>query len=269
MQTANSTLTIQIVGKRTDVPMASFLRVATQTLSILREIDADLSLRLNPVGVWRISDIRKAGGTITIQVYRDTDLAEGQIGEEAVSAYLEGFRRMDSQPVVPPHFSIASVARVKRMYNVLHHDGLADVTFSRNNESVKPTAQVAVNARKVIKNVGEFYYEDTTLEGNLDSVNVHGEQRFFIYEDITGHRVFCKFTGEAMLNEVRKALAKRVAVTGSGKFHRSGRPVQMKVAEIYIFREESALKRIADMPPIDVTGGESSETYVRRLFNGD
>lgn len=268
MQTANGTLTIRLTGKKPDMPITSFLRVVMQTVQVLREIDSDLSLRSNPGGVWRIRDIRKLDSVISIEIYRESHLIESQIGDEVVHVYMDGLNRIDSTAVIPPHFSLGAVSRINTICKTVQNDGLKDVEYSAQGMTARPSTRIASNARQIVKNLGKYYYEGTTLEGNLESVTVHGKRQFSIYDELNGNKTICRFP-EAIMDKVRACLGNRVSVNGEVKFERNGRPSVMKAVDIRAFKPEGEITPFNKMRPIDVTDGMESVEHVRRIFNGE
>ena len=113
-----------------------------------------------------------------------------------------------------------------------------------------------------------FYRSDTTLEGTLEVVDIHGEYEFAIYDILNGHKIKCKFEKE-MLDEVISLLRSRVAVTGEARFSRAGRPDSIKVRSLRQLRNADELPQFRAGEEIDLTGGMDSAEFVRRMRDAE
>jgi len=113
-----------------------------------------------------------------------------------------------------------------------------------------------------------FYQDYSAIEGVLDSVSVRGRPRFTVRQAWTG-RIVPGYFDIRMLDRVTAAVSKWVDVEGLVRFRDDGSVVSMS---------ETRRIRVDDRTPLnmlefegalpDLTGGLSSEEYVRRLRGG-
>lgn len=109
-----------------------------------------------------------------------------------------------------------------------------------------------------------------TFSGFIDAVNVHRDPIFFLYPTIGPTKIRCEFD-RTMLDDVRTALKQYVTVHGLMAY-RVGNPfpIRITVERFEINPPEDELPTLASlwgMAP-DLTGGLSSEEYIRQLRDG-
>ena len=87
------------------------------------------------------------------------------------------------------------------------------------------------------------------------------------WEVLTDYRVDCVLDGEH-LEGVKQYLGKRVGVTGRIRY-RHGKPLSIQVTAIREFKDRHELPQPSDLGKLDITGGKSSEEFVRDLRDGE
>lgn len=113
------------------------------------------------------------------------------------------------------------------------------------------------------------YYEISTLEGRLETIDVHGKKKVFgIYDVITNHKILCHFD-KSILPAVVAALSQRVSVEGMVKFDRSGTPLSINVDNFEVMPGMDELPQFDEGQGINITSGISSEDYVRGLRDAE
>ena len=257
---SGNTLTIRIAGKDDNVSFAAFVRVQRETLQILRDLDAEMSGGQKPLR-WDVVDV-SLNSPLTVTISGHSIDGPGLYSTEIASAYVDGMQQLEHAPELPRHFPVDTLERAKRLVSV-KNDGVASLVYSTpGRPPVEPTQHLAANVDYILKH--KFYLSDTTLEGMLEVVDIHGEYEFAIYDLLNGQKIKCRFEKE-MLEEVVSLLRSRVAVAGEAKFSRTGRAVSIKVRSIKRLRSAAELPQFRVGEEIDLTGGMDSAEFVRRM----
>jgi hypothetical protein len=134
-------------------------------------------------------------------------------------------------------------------------------------ESVSPTLRSAALIDEFFGRRAACHLSNTTVEGSLETVTIHGGEAFDVFDQLTGTRVRCMLP-DGQISEAVNALGKRVAVSGRAKFSDKGRPVSIEVESIRVLRTKSALPAASDFEgdgKLNITGGTDSAEFVRRL----
>jgi hypothetical protein len=249
-------ITIRVAGKGGDYVTAdSFLSVVREAISILHDLDANNTL------VWKLKH-----ASINSPVAM-TFVAEPRRGvehwEEGVSAtYVDLFSRLESGTDVPAEVPAKAVLRTTRLVDVLNN-GVGSISFSApGREPVSPTQRVQAKVKELVAARRDSYTDYVTLEGMLETVSVHGGDRFHVYDRITGHRTLCEIQHED-LERAKVALECRVWVRGRTRY-KGGKPIDMRVDAFGVFPGRNELPQFPDIQGIDVTGGIDSVEFVRR-----
>jgi hypothetical protein len=112
---------------------------------------------------------------------------------------------------------------------------------------------------------------DGTIEGMLEQINLHhGANVFYIYPEIGPRKITCHFPAR-LYDDAISAVGRRVEVSGA-LHYRVGAifPHQVAVTQIDAFPPDSELPDWEDLRgrAPDITGGLSSEAFVRELRSG-
>ena len=80
-----------------------------------------------------------------------------------------------------------------------------------------------------------------TIEGELESLMIHGTSHVVLHDRSTGHQVICCFGNTVSCEALRNAFGKRAAVTGEIRSRRSGERASIDVSSYYVFPPEHEL----------------------------
>jgi len=259
-----NTLTVRVVAKEDLVPLDSLLRVLNETLAMLRVIDEEMSSRGHRTLRWRVSEVRYHSPLMMTIVGEPSGNDGFSIG--VVTECLEGIGRLEKGEEPSPVFSELAMERAKKVASV-RNDGISSVVFSApDRQAVEPTQHLIANVDVILKR--RFRAEHTTIDGTLLAINVHKGLTFHVYDLVTGQGTSCSFPDE-LFEEAVTAIRHRVAVTGVAKYNRAGRPVTMKVGALRRLRPSADLPHFRAGEEIPITGGLSSEEYVRRMRDAE
>ena len=183
-------------------------------------------------------------------------------GKQTAAACVHGLAKLEMEPELPPHFNEDALLAVQKLVKGTQKEGARMTIAFDQGQGVTPTTQAVENIKKVVEKARK-YIDYGTIEGRLEEVSVHDGPHFTIWEALTNYAVNCAVTLER-LEEAKALLGQRVAVSGR-VYYLNHKPKSIQVEEIRRLRDASELPQLKDMPSIDITGGLSSEDYVRRL----
>lgn len=104
--------------------------------------------------------------------------------------------------------------------------------------------------------------------GTVDDVSLRGGLHFFLREQLGGRRVRVDAPADR-LDEVAPLLGRRIEASGPAVLDADRRPARLTLERLFVFPREEELPsledELAELRKIDITGGLSSEEFVRRL----
>lgn len=288
MKEQEDILEIEVTGKTDAIPFDSFLELASNTLSILQDLDASISQSENASLEWEIVKA-SLSSPLRVTVKGRSDIGV-DISGDVIRAYLSGVEEIEQGTQQPPqYFTETSLRKTRALVDVLN-DGIRKVAFRSplRGEPVVPSKKIADNVAVILEaqdleegidNVVELRAhsharteEQATITGTLETVTVHGKKpKFVIYDPLTGNRIDCLITDESILEEAKAALHPvpvRVSVTGTAKYNRQGYPTSIKVETFKKLRSRAELPSFKDLEGINFSGDLDPTEHVRRLRNG-
>lgn len=259
-------LTISVEGHDGGIPVDRLLELLTKTLAVLRDIDLEngedgkISLRWDVSKATTNSPIELTFSPQALPHRRDTSRA-------VVKSYMRGMRKIESGQGVPSDFGDDGLKEARGIVGLLER-GLSRIAFgSEGEEPVVPTLRSAALIDEFFGKRSTYHLTDTTIEGSLETVTIHGGDAFDVFDQLTGARVRCTLA-DGKIQDAVQALGKRVAVSGRTKFSDKGRPLSIEVESIRVLREKTGLPKASDFEgagKLDITGGMDSAEFVRRL----
>jgi hypothetical protein len=183
------------------------------------------------------------------------------VGKRIVAACVHGLDLLEKKPVLPPHFNEEALLAVQRLVKVAQKEGAKMTVASDGTKGVTPTTLATEHIRQIVEKA-RIYLDYGTLEGCLEEISVHVSPSFAIWESFTNNKIDCAITSDRV-EEAKTLLGRRVAVSGRVRY-RNHKPTLIQVENIRRLRDVGDLQS-RDIPPIDITGGLSSEEYVRRM----
>lgn len=258
--------TILVAGRDGGVPAEQFAEAVRRWLASVARIDAK-NHEDGKSGIrWHIvKATTNSPLTLTFEAHvpakrRDTSKA-------VVKTYMRGIRKLESGRGVPSDFDDETLKETKALLGLLDR-GVERLEFTApEEEKVVPTLRSVAIIKEYFGQRASYHKADTTVEGSLETVTIHGGEAFDVFDQLTGTRVRCDLP-EGKLNEAIEALGKRVGVSGRAKFSDKGRPISIEVESIRVLRERKDLPSASDFEgegKLDITGGMDSVEFVRRL----
>ena len=249
-------LRITISGKNDRLAVESFLTLAEETVHILRAIDKtspDRDEKLN----WFIESASKAS-PLTMEIGAND--ADSKRTNRAIQLFVGAVEVMNHSPTRPDGFPVGALHRLSKIVNLLN-DGVGEISFGVGRKKVKPTQHILANICIIL----DPHEIRTSIEGQLDSVWVHGKRQFRIWHPRTGDSVLCRFS-QKFDDYVRDGLFKRVSVSGMAAYE-GGVPKHIVVEKMFILEDDGIA--FDNLPPINMTGGRSASEHLRRVRDAE
>jgi hypothetical protein len=142
-----------------------------------------------------------------------------------VHAIASGIRMVEREAKRPDYFNDVALLHLKNLAR------LEGVRVNTGKVGAPITAAARNNVDRII---GEEQEEWGSLEGRIESLTVHRERSFNLYDPINEERIECSFGYRIPTETVGLAVEKRVAVYGR-IVYRGGKIVRMRAEEIEVF----------------------------------
>lgn len=234
---------IDVDGPR--VSLHRLISTAESALTLLREVDVEITRRSGGALDWVVSDLQSG----SVHLEAKPELKDPSLGSDAafqvLAAVGEGLDLVEHEASRPPHFNDTALKSARELTGALREEGIARVRVRTNGRAVEISQRLAANVDELIKGKVKSI---GSVEGRLETVSLHGSPYFNVYERLSGEGVRCYFS-EEQLEKVKSALGERVRVSGVIWSRRTGEMVSIQVREVEIFPDES------DLPPADAIRG--------------
>ena len=287
--TKNNILKIKVEGDEKGIPVESFIELLGQTISILRDLDANISESENGNLDWEIV-AASLNSPLSLSVESRSDLGINN-GREVINAYLYGVNGLDKKETeLPPFFTTENLRKANSLKSFFTQ-GITKISFSGSDgETITTTKTTFEHAKIIIENNTEQdedalgnenspevsfvltqvqrIKEKATLVGKLEVVSVHGKQpHFVIFDPLTKKKIDCYFD-EQYFEEIQAMLSLepyRVQVTGKARYDKNGNPTSIRVEQFRRLRNQKDLPQFKDLAHINLTSGVDPTEYIRRL----
>jgi hypothetical protein len=257
-------LTIRLTGGRQDhVSVAALIRALENAVKTLRSLEEELA-RSSGIRWEIIRASSRSPLSITVAAHPN-GVATQRVASKIATAYVRGIAQMEKAAILPEHFTEEAALAVQETVNAAEDDGKKLTVSASKKKTVSPTPQIVTHIKEIVAK-SRKYADYGTIEGTLQEISIRGGSKIGISESFTGQWIMCAVAPE-QIQEAMRYFGKRVAVSGTIR-HSNHRPTSITIEEpIQVLRDSSELPQVEAMPPIDITGGLSSEEYVRRLRN--
>ena len=254
-------LIITMDSKTEDIEAQSFVDAITHSLEILREIDSSVSMRWRGTLRWVIGILsRQSPAQVSLRPIPLPDTID--YGHEVISYYIQGMEQLKTGKKIPQHFSDSALGAAQKLARISRAD-IRSLKVKSNGNEVKISEHIAATINDLI---GQTYVSIGSVEGVMEMVTIHEHTYFRVYDAIHGQGIPCYFTRD-LLPIVQKGLGQRVAVSGTVRADRRGKPESMRVADLRLFPSESELPKPSELRGVGkgMTEGRLAEDYLGDL----
>ena len=226
--------------------------------NVLQEVDKSVAGGHSGTLEWLVVSL-KAGGSATIEAVAEPREAEADNGPTVIRACVTGFRILDQGPTAVESFTDEALEQLKRLATLVTGEVRGfRVTAPSLNETATITQRTVAN---IVSLAGLGWYSIGSVEGRLETVSIHGQPTFTIYDALTSRAVRCEFEPD-FLRRALDSVGARVLVHGRLQRDARGRPVRLRDIDAF---------RVLDAPSsIDVFIGllkpePDAPTHLKRL----
>lgn len=269
MTASSKRLVVQFVGMpkdEGDVRFGAFLKKLEAMKDTLAETDKAVSEGVGSADFKVVELSHNSPAHMAIEEIpldeEGVEFANGHI----IDVFYDTLYALQNRQAIPANFDYYALQKFKDLEP--SSAGVTEIVFSRNGDNLPLTAGLSDNIEFIL---GEDEYEEGSVTGMLQHVNVHGNQKIFtVYPSAGEPKLKCSFT-EKLRERVVKAVDRYVEVSGTVKYRGGGLyPYLMLADDIDIYPDESSLPSAGELFGIapNATGEKSSEEFVRDLRRG-
>ena len=241
-------ITIRVESTTEFVAFDDFVTVAESTVTLLSKIARQIADEGQADIEWRITDA-SLNSPLSMTISGEVADEDASLVGKAIEATTNGLRHLEEGSAgAPAYFGLPELDAAKRLVSP-QANGVARITLVPTTGPIlSPTQRISAQATALLP---KPHYELGSIEGHLDSISVHKQRVFSIWDSISGDRVECRFPDELFI-QAREALRCRVSVSGKIFFNRTGAPVSISVTEIRKLRDKSELPQFSDLEKMNL-----------------
>jgi len=244
----NSIDEVPTVGFTLDTPevtLKQLANIADDLHGLFREVQDSLI----PTGRvrWIVDHISMASPLeVVSRPVSDDPLVPGPMLGLLSSSISGGLKQLQRQALRPPYFTDDALEKARDIVALVRK---AEGTLTV--DSVPLDEHVVANVNEMLGSVSSAI---GSIEGRLESLNVHGSNRYFnVYDSLSGARIKCDFGHRIPADEVGAAAEKRVLVHGEIRYREDGEIVNVIARSIEVFPPEEELPSANDV--LGILGG--------------
>jgi hypothetical protein len=234
-----------------------------QTIYVaLNRTDHIISKKEHPSVVYRVVDLSHSSpATITLEATPiDPQIDYSDL---IVDKFISGLQTITQRSEPPADFDRETLEAYKGITSMLRRH-MTEIEISADGVELPITRDLE---HKIDHIIGPDILSEGSMTGDLETVNVHNKNTFYIYPVIGPKKVLCNFSPD-MFDKVKIALKQYVTVTGVLRYKaREPYPYAIDVKELEMSPPEEQLPTIWDLRGIApaATGGLDSVAFIRTL----
>jgi len=256
-------LTITLPHEKGHIPAQSLVTALQDTIRLLQELQRAKGVKDAEIQEWNI---------ISVEMHSPLTLtmAPAKRGPSVTRQFMTGMKTIQRVPQRPRGFNDTALALARKLSTVVSNGG-GPLRFSFGRQSVSLTRKAFQNL-EAIQSRHCGFSATMELEGRLETVSVHGEEYFCIYDPLTGEPIRCSFDKSISLVKISELLTRhaRVRVNGLVRYNKASVPVQVRVANYTELLEQKDLPQIKDVHEagVNIAQDVDSVEYIRKIRNG-
>jgi hypothetical protein len=268
----------EIKADSTGVSFTTYNTANQKFLQLLRELDSAISGKSGGMVKWYIADLEK-NGTLSLEIESrmkkppKRKRKRREIYDTAPTvahSLVTGFENIEKRGISPPYLSEFGLQKLGDMMQLLHENGARGfiATAVDEHRSVEVTEKAANTLQELLPPRRE---EEGSVEGTLETVSVHGDKKFIVYDSLTKKGVTCIISRDDLLERAKGVLGSKVAVSGIVHFNIKDEPVRITaVSDLRVFGHGKRLPRASELTGSDpdFTGDLSTDEYIESIRRG-
>lgn len=196
-----------------------------------------------------------------IEVARDEE--EAMDPRKAINTFISNLSLIKGRKIIPENFDYHGLQKYRQI-GELRKTHIAGITIKNGRKKV----EIDDKFRKSIDMaIGEDEYEEGSLNGVLETINIHGKNKFYIYPIIGAKKVQCVFPTN-LKEDVKQALYERIEVEGLLRYKSWDKfPYAINVKSIEVYPTDDELPTFSELVGIvpDATGEVAPSQFIRKL----
>ena len=254
-------LTISLKGD--SVGLGDLTEALGDFTAVLGEVERDVTGRRDIE--WKLAALERASATVGVTPVQPQGVLLDQRAE-VIRAVVVGLGALTERPDRPPHFSDRALVCTRRLAG-RRNGRVSDVVLVGTIDS-HPALRVSLTPRLVAhidELIGVSGYAIGALEGRLETITIHDQHGFTIYDRYRTRGTRCICDAETF-DAIRSLLGTRVLVYGQIGYNKSGEPTTIRVERFEALRTRDALPQAEDLKGLyggsSVTASEHAD-YLR------
>ena len=212
--------------------------------TVLGEVEREVTGRRDIQ--WKVSGLERASATVSVTPIQLPGTLLDQRGE-AIGSLVGGLGKLVASPDRPPHFNDRTLQSARRLAR-RRNGRITDVVLVGAFED-QPTIRVSLEARIVSHIdviIGISGYALGALEGRLETITIHDQHAFTIYDALRSRGTKCICDPETF-DAIRLLLGKRVLVYGEIGYSKTGEPTTIRVERFESLRTTDVLPQAGEV----------------------
>ncbi len=264
-------LELIIEGEQGKITVEALQSALAGWLDTLHDLDHAISRDPRGSVDWVIA--KMSLGSSVIGVRPVPRIPKRNFGREISIASVRGFKVVEGEGSSPPYLSDKGIKGMSKTLSVIGKTGVIGVAVRYTpDEDLEPAEQAEVSKRgadNVVALIPVHHKAIGSVEGTLEAVSLHRDQRFTVYEHRTKKAVRSYFDRGKLLEQVRTALGKRVEVGGVVEYNVRREPLSIRVDRLRVLGEGDlpSTRELTGSDP-DFTGNMSTDEFMRTIRGG-
>ena len=229
---------VSITLKGESIDLSDLSDALVELATVLAEVDQQVTGQRSID--WKVVQLKRSSATVGVApVYRQNQVFDQRA--QVIAACVDGLQALREKPDRPEHFSDRALASAKRIARHVNGEVTAIVvTATVENEPVKRVSFGSRIVAHVDEIIGVSGHATGALEGRLETITIHGQNAFTIYDPLRrrGTRCICD---AKTLDDIRGLLGHRVLVYGEIGYNKGGEPIAIRVEQFQLLRTRDEL----------------------------
>lgn len=233
----------------TGVPFIAFIQAQEHFLELAAEVARERAGRgrREPV-TWVVSGVKVGSVELLARPRSNRDDISDEILPQIVHTIADGLHKLQREPKRPPYFTDAALQSARALAEVLK-----DQPDTPRIEDEDVVASIGV---PMVKNIDAILTRDETtlhsigtVEGRLETLQLHAKRYFNLYDELTGDRIECHFGERIDVADIADAIKQggRVSVYGRMVLGRDGKVKKALAESLELLPDPTTLPKAADV----------------------
>jgi hypothetical protein len=251
-----------------DLEFDGMLRAMERAFGVLRKVQDNV---LGPTEAsrvhWLLVDLHPGSATVELEARPEGEVRPFLI-DRVADAYVQGIQRWaQDDRSSPPFFDDDALTALRELAVELGRSGTGELVATHADALEQPQAVVqpieaAEPPVEIERPAGTITVRGSVI-GRIDAINLHERREATLWDDLDGARVTLRFP-EAMVEQFRTALRRRVEAFGDVIEDQDGRPKHVRVDQLELLPPDEDLRPLADLVGLfpGLTGEQDSTAWI-------